>query len=224
MKKWIFAIRNKAAAALMLGLIVLLVLANNLGERYSMHQLSSSFDSVYEDRLLVESYIYRLSEVIHRKHYFLQQLDCGAPMPATGERLRHDRQEAEHLLSQYASTFLTEKEAGLFGHLLRDFETLEAQEASLLEDLRRGDGVHERIAALDATLNEASGILAGLSEIQLQEGKRLNDRTHQIILSRASSSRFELALLLILAIFIQALVLTSKSVAQVIRPKDVQLN
>ena len=56
--KWAYSIQQKFKAAALLAIVFVLVLISNLSGRYQMHKLSDSFSSVYEDRLVVESYIY----------------------------------------------------------------------------------------------------------------------------------------------------------------------
>ncbi len=59
--KWIYHIKQKMQVAFLLGIIIFVVFGNHVMESRNVTELSGSFSSVYEDRLLVESYIYNLT-------------------------------------------------------------------------------------------------------------------------------------------------------------------
>ena len=57
--KWTYPIPNKLGTSLLLMGVLVLVLFNNLSERSNSRQLKTAFESIYEDRLIAESYILR---------------------------------------------------------------------------------------------------------------------------------------------------------------------
>jgi hypothetical protein len=69
--KWAFTIRQKAKAALILGVVFMLILTKNWLDERNVAKLGISFASVYEDRLVVESYIYQLSDRLYQKKSLL---------------------------------------------------------------------------------------------------------------------------------------------------------
>src|SRR5688572_11953053 len=62
-----FALDNKGKMALLLLIVFAGLLTRNLVGKQQLSELGSSFNSVYRDRLLVESYIYELSNCLHAK-------------------------------------------------------------------------------------------------------------------------------------------------------------
>jgi hypothetical protein len=66
--KWIYRIQQKLPIAFLLAIILAGVFIKNMVERNSVSDLGDSFASVYEDRLLVESYIYQLSDRLYKKN------------------------------------------------------------------------------------------------------------------------------------------------------------
>lgn len=71
--KWIYVIEHKLKAALCLGIILFVVLWNNIGESKTMIELGESFNTIYEDRLMAENYIYKMSEIIHQCQLLLPE-------------------------------------------------------------------------------------------------------------------------------------------------------
>lgn len=65
--KWAYSIQQKLKAALLLAVVCAVVLITNLLGRYHMGELGDSFSSVIKDRLVVESYIYMISDHLHQK-------------------------------------------------------------------------------------------------------------------------------------------------------------
>ena len=54
--------KRKISGFLIIGVLVVLLYGKNLLERQSFRTVSSTLSDVYEDRLLVESYIFQISE------------------------------------------------------------------------------------------------------------------------------------------------------------------
>jgi len=65
--KWAYSIQQKLKAALLLAVICAIILITNLFGRYHMGELSDSFSSIIKDRLVVENYIYLISDHLYQK-------------------------------------------------------------------------------------------------------------------------------------------------------------
>lgn len=215
---------SRRAFPVLLTLILLIVLANNLEERYRMRQLGHSFQSVFEDRLMVESYIYRLSELIHDKYQNMEKLGSHSTSGEAACIFNEETTLIRELLTEYEMTFLTEKESALFSSLKTAFSELSSQENGIILAMQNDLPVASLKSGIHSTLEQISGMLSGLSDIQIVEGKRLNEHSHQIILARASSSRLELTILIVLGLLTHAWLFASRGFIQAIRPRDVQMN
>lgn len=223
LKIWSF--KKHFAVSIVLVVVLLLVLGNNLEERYRMRQLEDSFSSVIEDRLMVEGYIYRLAQLVHEKQHFLEGLDCSTVDPSAAEQFfTADRPAIETLIADYETTYLTEAEAGLFTKLRQALDKMRRLEDQLVLALKTDGQASGVVPEMRSTIANSGVLLSGLSDIQLQEGKRLSEHTNRILLGRASSARLELVLLIILGIVAQFWILTAGGISRAMRPKDVQLN
>lgn len=224
MKKKLRNLYSHKAIPVLLTLILLIVLANNLEERHRMRQLGHSFQSVFEDRLMVESYIYRLSELIHGKHQYMEKLGTSSAADEVACTFDEEAALIGELLKEYEMTFLTEKETALFSSLKTTFSRLSVQENGIIRAMENDLPLATLKPGIHSMLEQASGLLSGLSDIQIVEGKRLKEYSHQIILARASSSRLELTILVVLGLLTHAWLFASRGLVQAVRPRDVQLN
>ncbi|MEC7754012.1 MULTISPECIES: MCP four helix bundle domain-containing protein [Roseivirga] len=189
--KWTYGIQQKLTAAGILAAIMALILFNNLSERRRFKKLEESISSIYQDRLLVESYIFKLYNNLQ------QQNDCllGSSEQLTAQ-LNDLKQERQQLLSLYAKTYLTPEEK-------EHFEALKAT-------LARFDQ-HDASLEKTAMNQEAIEHLNALSTIQTDEGASLYDQSESLILGSLTSSQLEMGIIIFLGIVIQALVFSSKS-------------
>src|SRR5688572_32281804 len=108
--KWAFTIRQKVKAAFILGLVFLLVFAKNWYDERKVAELGNSFASVYEDRLVVEGYIYQLSDHLYQKKIMLD--NCSNQENLTNLRAKFGEHNAaiHGLIQNYEKTRLTETE------------------------------------------------------------------------------------------------------------------
>ena len=65
------------------------------------------------------------------------------------------------------------------------------------------------LAQMEQKHNEAGTLLASLSEIQIEVGKNINSSGNKLMLGWVGSSRFEMAILLIFCLIMQAMIFTS---------------
>ncbi len=192
--KWTYNIPKKTKTALLLLGVLVLVLANNLRDRSNSKQLKTAFESIYEDRLMVESYILRLSEQLHQIQELLEK-----PIVSQTEKLQGNLSEIERINLLYLNTELTEAEETHFEH----FEKLTWE----LDEAVR-DGKTEN---LNAKIEDALGDLRLLSEIQISEGQSLMTQSRQLFQASSISSQFEICLVIILGLMVQGILFASKT-------------
>src|SRR5690606_1368871 len=98
------------SAALLLAAIFVLLFVKNMLDSQHFTALGSSFSSVYEDRLMVESYIYRLSDHLFRKKIMIDT--CGSAQSAAHIRpvLANHNTAIQEILTAYDKTWLTDAE------------------------------------------------------------------------------------------------------------------
>lgn len=205
--KWTYQIPNKLATALMLLGVLLLVFFNNLKERSNSTKLKTAFESIYEDRLMAESYILRFSANLHR----IQDLLENQSVLHRAE-LKQKLTEIEELNLLYLDTELTETEEAHFVH----FEKLTWD---LDKALSEG-----RLETATAKIREAHQDLHILSEIQVSEAQELLTQTRRIFSAGSASSQLEIGLVIVIALMVQAILFASKTLQSAKSASNENLN
>ncbi|MHA7102582.1 MCP four helix bundle domain-containing protein [Roseivirga pacifica] len=198
--KWTYSIRQKMTAAGILAAVMGLVLINNLSERRNFQQLEDSIASIYQDRLLVESYIFKLYDNLQRHE---ELLDTQASAQTIKE-IKTLAAERNALIALYEETYITEEEAKHFDALKKSLSEIEILDENTL--------ANNKFSTQSAQpTKSAITHLSALSQIQTTEGASLMDRSERIIGGSISNSQLEMVLVICLAIIVQALVFSSKS-------------
>ncbi|AWV98763.1 hypothetical protein [Arcticibacterium luteifluviistationis] len=210
MKKWAYGIKGKVKIGAVLGGVLLLLLWSNLMDRKRATQLQTSFSAIYEDRLMVESFIFDLSTILHEREQLVTGLTSGVVSQADKAHLINLDGKMTSLINNYASTKFTDLEKRIF----LEFTTLVPSISELGHDIDHGMVPKNKLLT-----QQALAKLAVLSNIQTTEGQRLIEETNGIILQKKSSSQFEIISLIALAIMIQVLLFSSTSVFKKIQQK-----
>lgn len=192
--KWTYQIPNKLATALMLLGVLLLVFFNNLKERSNSTKLESAFESIYEDRLMAESYILRFSANLHEIQDMVENQSV-----LTQSELKEKLAEIEELNLLYLDTELTQTEETYFVH----FEKLTWDLSKALSE--------GKLETATAKIRDAHKDLHALSEIQVTEAQVLLSQTRRIFSAGSASSQFEIGVIIIIALMVQAILFASKT-------------
>jgi hypothetical protein len=208
--KWTYSIRNKATAAALLLTVFLIVLFNNLKERKNSVKISETIHSIFQDRLVVESYIFQHAEHLHKIEGIIdsentEHTDKQQQVAAVFRQIME-------LNESYLKTVLTEEEEKVFGgfnNLCRKIG-VEAEQGDL--------------AAAKAHAKEAALSLKTLSSIQVTEGASLMTNAKAMFSASTLSSQLESAILLVIALIIQALIFASNSLKVNRHPQNSILN
>jgi hypothetical protein len=209
--KWIYHIKQKMQVAFLLGIILLVVYANNVMESRNVNELGGSFSSVYEDRLLVESYIYNLSDHLYQKKIMLDQCDqVSHAKAALTIHIDQHNAEIRALIQNYETTQLTEKEALVFNELKQNINQLAVMERDYIR--LPGEEQAVELSQLNQQFFSVAKNLNLLSVIQIEEAKRLNDHSKQIIAGFTMLTQFEMVMLITIGLIILALILSSTQI------------
>ncbi len=208
--RWTYSIQNKMAAAALLGVVLVVMIGNNLAERSNSKKLQKDFISMYEDRLVVESYILQLSEHLHRVIHLIDQSQGQEPLTAADAKLWQE--QIDELTCLYGATHLTMEEEAEFGRLK---ETLaEIAHCAVRQDWGKCKNTAE--AALHS--------LTALSDIQVAEGASIKNRSVKIFNTGIFTSQFEMAVLIVVALLILALIFSSRSLRTLTREQHHHMN
>jgi hypothetical protein len=195
--------------ALLLGIILAVVYANNVMESRNVTELGGSFSSVFEDRLLVESYIYKLSDHLYQKKIMLDH--CGISQEADlRTKIDLHNTEIRTLIHNYENTRLTRIESRVFGELKSNIGKMADMERDYMKNGNEGSA---SLTQLDQQFLGAATNLSQLSMIQIEEAKKLNDDSKRIIAGFTMLTQFEMVMLIAIALIIQVLILSSSQIA-----------
>ena len=210
--KWAYSIQQKFKAALLLAVVCAIVLITNLLGRYHIGELGDSFSSVIKDRLVVESYIYLISDHLHQKKLALNTYPELAHPDVRSEIGLHN-ESINELLFLYDKTLLTEKEAVYLKNVKANIAALQEIELQYMQSLPDDEAQPSAdLTLLNEQFALASANLFQLSQIQVEEGKTLNDKSQSIVNSSSLLTSFEMAMLICIAIILQIIVLASRPV------------
>lgn len=174
--------------ALVLGTSFLLILLANLIDYKYISNVRHNVNSVYEDRVVAQDYIYQLSNLFYQK-----QLSIGENRSDLYWNRQND--SIDRLLLRFSETELTRSEAGFFFDLqknhgeLMSLETVLSNEPkgstlAIWKDIRR-------------ELREIRKNLDDLEGIQFKEGRQMTQLSNQSLGMNAFLSKLELAFLIV---------------------------
>ena len=209
--KWTYSIKGKTKAALLLAIVLGITMLTNLIERRRFQELERSFSSMYEDRLMAESYLFHLYENLKEKQDLLQFATDKGMSHNIREKLDAYRTDRAKLIEKYMKTYLTEEEEIQFNNLnrlLRRLDRLEGEIGRQPDNATIPAGLIRRNESATA---EAFSTLSTLSDIQTFEGAALRNKSKRIIMGSVSTSQFEMTILIIIGIIIQGLIFSSRT-------------
>ena len=211
MTMWTLAIKNKMSAALLLCMAIGLVLLTNFGEHSNSKKIGTAITSMYEDRMVVEGYIFDLSRHLDNMHHiYIKAGDAEWLDKQSTAAIDKHVAAIQDINARYAKTKLTTEEKYRF----EAFRKICAGMA----------GANSPDPQHYAELNKAKSLLNELSEIQLKEARVQMDSVTSLSSFSSLISQFEMAVLIVIAIMIQALVLSSKIGRSLTAAKNIGLN
>lgn len=205
--------RKKVRAMLIIGFLLLLIYAKNLIERQAFKDISNTFSEVYNDRLVVEGYIFQISEKLFQIQKLVDHCDLGYDYSKVVDEIADHEKSILVIVEDFEATNLTEQEDGY----LTDFKTIIVNDLSIKSyNLLYSDssGVNQsQVKLYDQKISQARKDLENLSKIQLEEGGKLISKAKVQINRSQIWAQFEVALLIVL-ILVLFLLLFRKSGGQ----------
>lgn len=204
--------KNKIRIAILLTFIIAIIVGKNVLERRSFNDLGKSFISVYEDRLVVEGYIFSISENLFRIKLLVNHCELESDYSDVIKDIEVLEEKILKTVDDFEKTGLTANEA-IF---LEDFrriieESLRINNYDLL--FSESDGINiAQVSKYNESIEQALIDLEKLSEIQMEEGKRMADEADRVVNKSKIWAQFELAALVILAGIIYLLLYTKRTI------------
>lgn len=203
---------RKLKIALILTFLIFLIFGKNLLERKNFNELGDSFISFYEDRLVVESYIFSISEKLFRIKLLVNHCDFETDYSHVIEDIIAYENGIMRLVKDFESTKLTTKEEGFLNDFkdiiennlrIAEYEQLYSEESGVNE---------ENVKRYNAYIERAINDLNKLSQIQLEEGRVLAMNSDRVVNRSKIWAQFEVAALVILLVIVYLLIFTSRRI------------
>lgn len=204
--KWTDTIKNKFLASVVLLALCLLVLLNNYLERTHANNVKDSISTLYEDRLIAEEYILKMTSTIYQIREVLNS-DSSNKLNA----INNLNDNFNSTYNAYIKTKLTPKEKKTAQELLNYRSRFESDFSS-----NNYSPSHYTDKAL-VTLSK-------LSKIQLEESKLIMKNVESQYATIKASSQYAFAIIILILIVLQIIVFSAESIIPVIKTKNPSLN
>lgn len=204
--KWVYSIKYKLQAALVLTIIVFFVFAKNIVDRRNITDLGRDFISFYDDRLVVESYIFEITE-----HLFLMKLAINQPdinSNSVEKDLESHRIAILSTIEDFEKTNLTKDEATRLARL----KGMVQNHLRLSSPITDSSSQRAQAELFNREFEEAFKDVKALSAIQLFEGAKLTKESGRTVNRSSLWTQLEMAVLVILLVIIYLLIFSSKSI------------
>lgn len=213
--KWTYSLQNKTKIVFWSTLILVLVFAKNWIDNNNLTRLDHSFSSVYDDRLVAESYIFLLSDHLYQKKITVSS--CASnPIPQTKSAVDYHNTAIQTLIKDYETTQLTKTESFYLQQLKQNLAAMKALESNLIDPSVSTENI---TGELQIRFETAMMDLNQLSKIQLAEGKILKEQSKKIAAGSTLLTQFELTIIVAIALFIQVLVFSAKGAVPLVSQK-----
>jgi hypothetical protein len=193
-------IRKKVRALLIIGVLLLLLYGKNLLERQSFQSIGSAFTEVYNDRLVVEGYIFEISDNLFQIQKLIDHCNIDYDYSKVINEITEHENSILATVEEFEKTKLTDQEASY----LTDFKGIIEKDLIIKNyDLLYSDSSGVNLAQVkiyDKKISQARGDLQNLSKIQMDEGKKVVSKAKILINRSQIWAQFEVALLIILVV------------------------
>jgi hypothetical protein len=206
--KWTYSIKNKIVASSVLLVLCLLVLLSHYLDKIHTESVKESITTLYEDRLIAEDYILKMTSNIYQ---IREALKSDMNYDLKSNTIKNLLIDFNKIYNVYFVTKLTTKEKAIAIQLIEYIKQFE---------LAFSKNNLEMIEYTEKTLV----LLNNLSDVQLDESKLIMKGAESEYSNIKSSSQFAFAVIILILLVLQALVFSSKTLKPLTNPKDPKLN
>lgn len=175
---------------------VFVVIANKIINERNVQHLEHTFSEIYEDRLLVESYIYQLTDLFYKKKIDLLYHEKMSYEANDKKEMQMQTSEITEVAKKYALTKLTETERQIFEKFADNIGRLKVVEARLTS-LKEGDA-RELKYIYESSFNQ----LKLLSSIQVVEGSLLKENSRKVLSFSHLTAQLEWAIVILIPLLL----------------------
>jgi len=210
--KTFLTFKTKIAIALIL--VLFLIFAKSLVDKSNVDELEASFVTVYEDRLVVQDYIFNITELLFRMRLVVANTESFEQYLAVKNQVIDYHEQILAIISSFERTYLTPKEE----QYLNDFKELVSNKLeiqSYFSSLETSEKNYENsVLRFNSDFERVFNDLKELSKIQLLEGKKLANLSYRIKARSDIWLQFEYAVLFILLIIISMIIYSSRGIKE----------
>lgn len=189
-----FSFGQRFQLILALGIVFLLVLATNRIDKHHFYTVQNTVDSVFKDRVVAQNYIYKMNVIFNEK-FLDYKLGKYSEQNSTARN-----NEINNLILKFKETELTREESKAFNNFQTDYSTLLNLESEYADTDSIGSN---NSIALDKLYGRIKNDLIDLSDIQLQEGKKLTEVSQRTLRSNNLISNLEIGFLILIGVAMQ---------------------
>jgi hypothetical protein len=205
---WTYSIKNKILASGVLLALCLLVLLSHYLDRVHTESIKNAMSTMYEDRLIAEAYILKMTSNIYQIREVLYS-DLNNTLKSNAiHKSMDDFNDSYNAYSKTKLTILEKVTSTELISLFRDFEQI----------------FSERNYGPSNYTEKALVALSKLSTVQLEESKLIMKNVESEYANIKASSQLAYAIVIIILLVLQALVFSAKTLMTVNEPKDPTLN
>ncbi|SEJ56956.1 Four helix bundle sensory module for signal transduction [Cyclobacterium xiamenense] len=202
----------KIKIAIALSLVLFLIFAKSLVDKSNVDELEASFVSVYEDRLVVQDYIFNITELLFRMRLLVADTESLEQYLSVKKQVMDYHDQILNIISSFEETHLTPKES----EYLKEFKSLITEKLeieSYFTDLEESEQNYQTtVEKFNTDFERVFYDLRELSKIQLREGEKLTNLSYRIKARSDIWMQFEYAVLFVLLIIISMLIYSSRAI------------
>ncbi len=201
--------RKKIKASIVIAILLGLIYAKNHIERDSFKEMGRAFSEVYEDRLVVNSYIFKISESLFEIQELVDHCDIDNDYSQAIAIIQRKEEEILEYISAFEQANLTDEEK----LVIEDFKSIIEEDLRINSyDMLYSDstGVNvDQVKLYDSRLSRAHADLDQLTEIQVAEGDKVTRKSKRLLNRSQIWAQFEVALLIVLILVLYFMVFRS---------------
>ncbi|MES3018811.1 MAG: MCP four helix bundle domain-containing protein [Bacteroidota bacterium] len=214
--KWAFAIQRKIRLAIMLAVLMLSIIIFSLLESYNVTRISTSFNSIYEDRLIPAVDLYSIADHIHgkRNQLFTFLFTDKISQSEIENYLGVENSKLDKLISKYESTYLVKAESNYLNRLKKNLTDYRRDELLLIKTAKENKETARNLYlnTTDHLYNDLNKDLMRLTQVQTEVGRELLKESQNSQSSSGFISQLQFVVAIILGLVIMILVITDKQV------------
>lgn len=175
--------------------IVLLAILNNYASRRHYNALGENMVSIYKDRLMPASYLFKLEDQLYQQQLLLK--DPTLKKEELSGFLQSHSANINDLITVYSKTYLTEEEKKHWKAFLTHLQSYNLAVTAYRNLPNTGKGP---AFAVEDSFKKAIQTLNNLNELQTAEGFKLQQQSSSLINDTRMSAYLEVTLLFVLGI------------------------